>query len=259
MLGRISAVQSRNKANQVTETVTATPSGAIVHDRTIMSEIDDSRFTAGGWAHAEPVRAALRAGGRGNTLYVGNVPRQFVLRRYRRGGLIGKVVRRHYLWTGEERTRPFQEWRLLARLVDLGLRVPRPAAARYERYGPVYTADLITVRIPGAMALSERIADAPRDQRFWASIGVAIREFHAAGVYHADLNAYNVQLDDDGDVWLIDFDRGRLRSAGPWQQHNLNRLHRSLEKVRSMDPGVHYAKENWEQLLEGYFDAARSA
>ncbi len=240
----------------MTEIVETTGTGAIVYDGTIIREMDDSRFTAAGWAHAEPVRAALRAGGRGNTLYVGNVPRQFVLRRYRRGGLIGKVVRRHYLWTGAERTRPFREWRLLARLSERGLRVPRPAAARYQRCGLVYTGDLITVRIPGAKSLSERIAETPRDERFWAAVGAAVRRFHAAGVYHADLNAYNVQLDEDGVVWILDFDRGRIRPPGPWQQHNLNRLHRSLEKIRVLNPGLYYAKENWEQLLQGYFDAA---
>ena len=53
-----------------------------------------------------------------------------------RGGLVGKLVRDRYVWTGEDNTRPFVEWRLLAKLAVNDLRVPRPAAARYM-YGMV--------------------------------------------------------------------------------------------------------------------------
>jgi len=40
-----------------------------------------------------------------------------------------------YLWTGEARVRAITEYRLLARLTDLGLPVPRPLGARYRRVG----------------------------------------------------------------------------------------------------------------------------
>jgi len=199
------------------------------------------------------------SGGRGSTLYVGNIPRQFVLRHYFRGGLIGRVVRDHYVWTGEDRTRPFREWRLLEKMIARGLRVPRPAAARYCRRGPVYTADLITVTIPRVRALSELIAATPVDSSFWQALGAGIREFHSAGVYHADMNAYNLQIDADGCLWMLDFDCGRLLAPGTWQQKTLSRLHRSLEKIRTLNPDLRYSKENWEQLLRGYFEASRSA
>ncbi|MDH3350187.1 MAG: hypothetical protein OEM51_01465, partial [Gammaproteobacteria bacterium] len=116
----------------MTESVVETTTGAILFDRQIINEISEARFQAAGWLHAEPVGGALRASGRGNTMYVGNVPRQFVLRHYVRGGLIGKIVHDAYVWAGEDRTRPFAEWRLLAKMADSGLRVPRPAAARYR-------------------------------------------------------------------------------------------------------------------------------
>ena len=149
----------------MTETVDKTQNGAILYDRQVIREISEDRFEASGWLHAEPVKGSLRSAGRGNTLFVGNVPRQFVLRHYVRGGLIGKVVRDAYLWTGEDSTRPFAEWRMLAKMADSGLRVPRPAAARYCRKGPFYTADIITVRIPNVAPLSEYIAgDAPPER-----------------------------------------------------------------------------------------------
>ena len=83
--------------------------------------------------------------------------------------------------------------------------------------------------------------------------------FHEKGVCHADMNAYNLQIDNDGDLWMLDFDRGRLLPPGPWQQQTLARLHRSLQKIVSLEPRLHFRQLNWEQFLEGYFDASRSA
>lgn len=242
----------------MTETVEKTAGGAILYDKQVINQMDESRFGPAGWLHAEPVAGELRSAGRGNTLYVGNVPRQFVLRHFIRGGLPGKVVRDWYVWNGEDKTRPFAEWRMLAKMVGKGLRVPRPAAARYRRWGLFYRADIITVRIPNITPLSAMIAK-PRAADFWESLGAAVNEFHAQGVFHADMNAYNLQIDHDGDLWMLDFDRGRLLAPGPWQQKTLSRLHRSLQKVAMLDPKLHFAPENWEQLLSGYFDASRSA
>tara|TARA_R110002096_G_scaffold154_30_gene1012 strand:+ start:9395 stop:10126 length:732 start_codon:yes stop_codon:yes gene_type:complete len=243
----------------LTETVERTTNGAILYDKAIINQISDERFTPQGWPHVEKLRGELRSAGRGNTLYVGNVPRQFVLRHYMRGGLIGKINRDKYMFSGEDLTRSFMEWRLLDKLAANNLNVPRPAAARFVRKGTFYTADIITVRIPDVVALSQYIAAEERDATFWQSVGASIWTFHKAGVYHADMNAYNIQIDADGDVWMLDFDKGSLKPPGPWQQQTLSRLHRSLEKVRALDPALHFQDSNWEQLLEGYFNASRSA
>ena len=243
----------------MTESVEKTATGAILYDRSVISEISEDRFEPAGWQHSEPVTGSLRSAGRGNTMYVGHVPRQFVLRHFVRGGLIGKLVRDSYVWNGEDNTRPFAEWRLLAKMADSGLRVPRPAAARYRRRGLIYTADIITVRIPGVQSLSGFIAVERRGSDFWSALGAAIQEFHSAGVFHADMNAYNLQIDARGQLWMLDFDRGRLMPPGRWQQKSLSRLHRSLQKVRTLDPKLHFVRQDWEHLLAGYFDASRSA
>lgn len=243
----------------MTETVEKTLTGAILYDKAIINQITEDHFTANGWRHSEVLTGKLGSGGRGNTMFVGNVPRQFVLRHFRRGGLIGKFVREHYFWSSEEKTRSFAEWRILAKMAEHDLRVPRPAAARYIRFGTFYTADIITVRIPGVRPLSEVIAEAPQDAAFWASIGAAIHHFHDVGVYHADMNAYNLQIDEDGKLWMLDFDRGRLMQPGSWQQQTLNRLHRSLQKIRTLDPKIHFRAAQWAALLDGYFSASRSA
>jgi 3-deoxy-D-manno-octulosonic acid kinase len=243
----------------LTETVERTANSAILYDRSIINQISADRFSPAGWLHAEPVGGALGSGGRGTTLYVGNVPKQFVLRHYRRGGLPGKLIRDVYVWTGEDDTRPFREWRMLAKMSGFGLRVPRPAAARYVRHGPFYTADILTLRIPGVRPLSQVIAEKARDEAYWGSVGADLFEFHAAGVYHADMNAYNVQLDARERVWLLDFDKGRLREPGLWQQQTLKRLHRSLRKLRRLNPNLYFGQAEWDALLAGYFSASRSA
>ncbi len=229
----------------------------MLYDRAVINQMTETLFTPAGWRHAEPVTGDLRSAGRGNTLFVGNVPKQFVLRHYRRGGLVGKLVTDLYVYTGQDQVRSFAEWRLLKKMVDFGLRVPRPAAARYRRVGPFYTADLITLRLPDVQPLSAAIAE-ERDAGFWQSIGKAIHGFHDHGVYHADMNAYNLQIDPADRLWMLDFDKGRLRTPGTWQQETLRRLHRSLIKIKSLDPRLHFLESDWEALLEGYFSASRS-
>ena len=243
----------------MTETVENTATGAILYDKAIINQMSEERFTPEGWLHAELLTGSLRSGGRGNTVFVGNVPRQFVLRHYMRGGLVGKVVRDTYIFSGADKTRSFMEWRLLDKLASNNMRVPRPAAARYTQRGTFYLADIITVRVPDIVPLSQYIADHNPNEAFWNSVGASINEFHQAGVYHADMNAYNVQIDSDGLLWLLDFDKGELRQPGRWQQETLSRLHRSLRKIIGLDPRLNFRSVNWEQLLEGYFSASRSA
>jgi 3-deoxy-D-manno-octulosonic acid kinase len=241
------------------DTVEKTSNGAIVYDTEIINQISAAAFDAESWPQASPVTGALRSAGRGNTMFVGHAGGEFVLRHFIRGGLPGRIVRDAYLWTGERQTRAFAEWYLLAKLVRMGLPVPRPAAARYVRSGPIYRADLLTVRIPGIRSLADRISESPGGPPFWVGLGRGIRKFHDAGVFHADLNAYNVQVDPLGRMFLLDFDRGKLMQAGVWQQKNLARLHRSLQKIKRLDKQLHFRPANWNELLEGYFSESRSA
>ncbi|HSH47581.1 MAG TPA: 3-deoxy-D-manno-octulosonic acid kinase [Halomonas sp.] len=154
----------------------------------------------------------------------------WVLRPYRRGGMVARLSRRHYLWTGLERTRAFRELRLLARLYGESLPVPRPVAAAVFREGAVWSGALITVRIPEARALADLLMDHAADTALLERVGGVIRRFHAAGLDHVDLNARNLLVDAQRQVWLIDLDRCRLRSDGAWKAGNLRRLRRSLVK-----------------------------
>ena len=124
-------------------TVEKTKTGAILYDRAVLNHISSGSFTPEAWQWSQPVSGALHSAGRGATMYVGDGDNEFVLRHYRRGGLLGRVNRDLYWWLSEERTRSFSEWRLLSWLHSKGLPVPRPAAARYSRVGGLlYRADL---------------------------------------------------------------------------------------------------------------------
>lgn len=252
--------QANEDSRRAGETVENTETGAILYDRTLLNHISDGHFNAAGWQRAQPVTGSLRSSGRGNTTIVGDGNAEFVLRHYRRGGLPGRVNRDLYLWLGRARVRSFDEFRLLATLRARGLPVPRPAAARYRRVaGLFYTADLLTVRLEGFRALSDRLMERAAGQDFWQAIGAGIRRFHDAGVCHADLNAYNVQIDSDDRMALLDFDRGRLLAPGPWQQRNLARLYRSLRKVHSLEPRIAFTETDWRHLVRGYSGVAMSA
>lgn len=242
----------------MTESVAKTRHGAIVYDPDIFDQVSEDMFHAGAWLSVSPVVGVLAAAGRGNTLIVSDGSREFVLRKYVRGGMIGRLIKDTYFWTGEDETRSFAEWRLLEKLVRKGLNVPVPAAARYRRNAMFYTADLLTVRVPGIRSLADRLLESPGTEKFWRSLGSAICRTHKANVYHADLNAYNVQLDENDELWLLDFDRGKLSATGTWKQQTLSRLHRSLQKIRSLAAQLHFAEGDWKQFLEGYFSESRS-
>jgi 3-deoxy-D-manno-octulosonic acid kinase len=192
------------------------------------------------------------AGGRGTVVFLRGDDGDWALRHYHRGGLPGRFLDDHFLWLGAAQTRSFREWRLLRRLHAGGLPVPRPIAARYRRRGVGYTADLLTARIPGAEPLSARLARAPLSPEAWRRIGRCLRRFHDAGVFHADLNAHNLLLDEAGTPWVLDFDRGRLRPPGAWRRRNLERFWRSLRKLDSGRSGIHAGAGDRAALLEGY-------
>lgn len=243
----------------MTESVERTRNGAIVYDSDIFNQVSVDLFRVSAWMSATPVQGALGAAGRGNTQIVSDGSREFVLRKYVRGGLIGRLITDTYFWSGEDQTRCFAEWRLLDKLVGKGLKVPTPAAAYYRRNAMFYTADLLTVRVPGIRSLADRLLEAPGTQEFWQALGSAICKIHKADVYHADLNAYNVQLDQDDELWLLDFDRGKMSASGTWKQETLSRLHRSLRKVRRLSAKLHFTEADWNQFIDGYFKESRSA
>ncbi|MEJ0037381.1 MAG: 3-deoxy-D-manno-octulosonic acid kinase [Gammaproteobacteria bacterium] len=202
------------------------------------------------WKERDEVDGEAR--GRGTTYFVRTGKQQFVLRHYRRGGLIAKAMGDRYFWRNENATRSFSEWQLLYHLHRAGLPVPAPIAARYRRHGLLYTADLITERLTDSVSLAEQLRSRGIPILGWITIGRCIRAFHDLGVCHPDLNAHNILLVGDDSVYLIDFDRGRLMKPGLWCDGNLVRLRRSLEKITYKLPPEHFSEADWHGLLDGY-------
>lgn len=197
-------------------------------------------------------RVTGSAQGRGEAWFLRWNGRDWVLRHYRRGGAIARFLNDRYFGLSPESSRAFREWRLLAELYRRGLPVPRPVAACVEKYLFFYRADLIIEKIPDVRSLAQLLKDQALPDSLWREIGKCLRRFHDAGCWHADLNAHNILIDGDGQVFVIDFDRGRLRQPGRWAEKNLERLLRSLKKIDRISGPIHFQHSDWHTLLEGY-------
>lgn len=244
----------------VDERCTSIPNGCILYDAAHVRKPEADLFDLDAWSRRNALESVT--GGRGSIAILRAEEGRWVLRHYRRGGLVAKLSKDRYWWTGADRTRSFAEWRLLAKLRALELPVPHPIAARFVRYGLTYTADLITQLLENTTTLAQALVGSNVDADTWHEVGRTIARFHRCGVHHADLNAHNILLaaapstparvlNPKPQVHVLDFDRGRVRPRGAWEADVLARLHRSLEKV-SAHAGRPFAQEQWQHLLQGY-------
>ena len=222
--------------------------GGILYDTSRLRKPGAEVFDVEHWRRQGALQEM--AGGRASIAIVGAGAERWVLRHYRRGGFIAQFSRDRYFWLGESRTRSFAEWRLLAELRRRGLPVPAPVAARYVRGALTYRADLITEHLPNTRTLADAITGAQLPRESWEAIGRTIAQFHRAGAHHADLNAHNILLDSGtSQVYLLDFDRGRIEARGAWEQDVLARLRRSLEKIKGQRSSVGFGEEQWNWLM----------
>jgi len=226
----------------------------VLYDGSAIQAPDSDFFDPEYWASRQAVLGT--ASGRGQVCIFRHGDAEYVLRHYRRGGLVARLSADRYVWTGLARTRAWREWHLLAWMHNRGLAVPRPVAARVRRRGAFYTADLVTLRLPRVWTLAELLGRFSLPEESWREVGAAIARLHAAGVRHADLNARNILLDDEGKVFLLDFDRAqRMARRGRWQQSNLDRLRRSLDKFGAEDIMFRFEDQAWNWLMDGYVAA----
>jgi len=192
------------------------------------------------------------AEGRGSAHFLETAFAPAVLRKYLRGGQAARFSKDRYLFTGFERSRPVAEFRMLEKLAGDGLPVSEPLAALCSRQGLFYTGWLMTRRIMDALPLADRLGAPGDESSLWGGVGSTIRQFHDHGVVHADLNARNILTGPENRIYLIDFDRARIRPGDKRAfQANLRRLRRSLIKLwpDSSEAGL---EDCWTKLLEGY-------
>ncbi|EDL67801.1 3-deoxy-D-manno-octulosonic acid kinase [Vibrio campbellii] len=197
-------------------------------DDEIISDPTLPLFDAGYWQEQGKILGS--ASGRGTTWFVQLDSMQAALRHYRRGGLFGKLVKDQYWFSGWEQTRSAQELNLLQVLIDAGVNVPRPIAARAVKTGLTYQADLLSERIPNARDLVSILQEKSLPEVMYQKIGQEIAKMHKVNVNHTDLNIHNILIDDQDKVWIIDFDKCCQQLDGDWRKRNLNRLKRSFDK-----------------------------
>ena len=224
--------------------------GYILYDSSLLAKPFSGLFNAA--ALAERALLMEPTVGRGGGYFLRFGSQEWVWRHHRRGGIMARVLTDEFAGWRLEYTRSWKEWRLLAALYVRGFPVPRPVAAFVSRKFGYYRCDLITQRIAPAQNLSALLKKAPLSSEVWMAIGACVRRFHDAGIYHADLNANNVLLDDQMRVYLIDFDRSGQRRGGIWQRQNIDRFQRSLRKIANSTNRLYFNQKDFHFFLSGY-------
>ncbi|CAH9059294.1 3-deoxy-D-manno-octulosonic acid kinase [Pseudoalteromonas holothuriae] len=214
-------------------------------------------FDAKYWQQKNAIVATKQ--GRATAWFFKNDGQVNVLKHYWRGGIAGKFLSDQYFFSGFKNTRVYQEFTLLCQLDALGLSISKPIAAKVTRSGIIYRGDLITHAISGAKSLCEVLQARSTSKEELILVAQTLANFHNAGVFHADLNINNILFSDDGQVYLIDFDRGQLRSPkSSWQKENISRLQRSFNKEAGKWPAFNFTKDDWQLLHQSYLNSLKT-
>ena len=181
----------------------------------------------------------------------------WVLRHYYRGGLIAKLINDRYLYSSLQNTRVYKEIALLEKMLSLGLPVPKPIAGKIQRKGFFYSADLLMEKLD-ARDLVALLKQSNFNETLWTNIGETIAEFHNQSIYHSDLNAHNILVDDKNKIWLIDFDKCEFRDdSSSWKNDNMERLNRSFEKEKNKFSSFNYNNGCWKILNAAYLNSLK--
>jgi len=225
-------------------------SRVIVYDADCIEQAGPQLFDPDFWQRKGVVVGV--AEGRGSALLLDTDFGPAVLRQCLRGGWPARISRKHYFFTGFDRSRPLAEFNMLARLRVLGLPVPHPLAAQCVRAGFLYSGSLLTRRIMDVVPLADLLGSTDAGPELWRETGACIRRFHDQGVVHADLNARNILIRDNESVYLIDFDRAKVQKGAQGSfKSNLSRLRRSLDKLWPAS-APDRLDACWARLLEAY-------
>ncbi|WP_100753520.1 3-deoxy-D-manno-octulosonic acid kinase [Vibrio salilacus] len=223
----------------------------IWYDGSLIDQPSELLFDPSYWQQQQRVLGSAQ--GRGTTWFVDMGQCHAALRHYRRGGLFGKLVEDKYLFTGWDQTRAYQELMLLDQLKQAGVNVPKPIAAKVEKSGLTYTADLLIEKIADAQDLVAILKQGKLSEQAYYQIGEMIGKMHQQQVNHTDLNIHNILLDSDQAVWIIDFDKCRKEAGEHWKKKNLGRLKRSFAK-ECQRFAIHWSENDWLPLQQGYSD-----
>lgn len=158
------------------------------------------------WQPLEPMPGAKGRGGVGRLRLDGC---EMVVRPYRRGGALGRLLEDRY--TRPSRAR--RELDLLAAMRSEGVPVVVPVAAVARRGRAFWRLRLCTELLPGAIPLPDFVAANPAQRRYAVeAAGIVVRLAFEAGLQHPDLHPDNLLCCVRGDkvrAVLVDLDRAR--------------------------------------------------
>ncbi len=130
-----------------------------------------------------------------------------VVKHYRRGGMIARLNKEHYLRTGK--TRCQKEYEQMVRARQAGVNCPEPIAFVFKGL-VLYRGWLVTKEIPHQQTLARLSLQEPeRLPAVMNPFRQQLERLVAHGVWHVDLHPGNVLVDDAGRVYLVDFDKTR--------------------------------------------------
>jgi len=221
----------------------------IIYNDELLNENIEQCFSADYWKQKNKIVGSAQ--GRGTTWFIQLLTMQAALRHYRRGGLFGKIISDYYFFNGWDKSRSIQEFHLLDKLCQSGVNVPQPVAAKVSKSGLCYRADLLSEKIANATDLVDILQQRCLSKLEYQSIGSQIKKMHKNQVNHTDLNIHNILLDDQGKVWIIDFDKCFQQQGEGWQKGNLERLLRSFHK-EVKKRSINWQEGNWDDLMRGY-------
>lgn len=221
-------------------------------DKDLAEQVNKSWFQSDYWQSNNAIVG--ESSGRNTAYFIDYSNLKMVLRRYYRGGLMAKLSRDSYLFTGYSSARAYSEIYMLNAMIQRDLPVPKPLAAMVEKSALFWYKNAILIeRIEDAIDGFHDLLVKPWRPDLWHKLGLMIKQFHLEGVYHSDMNIHNLLLDSNEKFWMIDFDKCRFRDhTSDWQQETINRLKRSLLKEKSKHAEFHFSEANWQALLDGY-------
>ncbi len=194
----------------------------------------------------------MTARGRAEAVFFNREGLDLVLKHYFRGGMVARFMGDRYLGRKPENSRSFREWELLHKMQAMDLPVPVPVIASVTQSGWFYRADLVMQRIKGE-PMADLLMHDVLEAQTWQAVGRCIKKFHNQNVYHADLNARNILVDEDNKIHLIDFDKSCFRYLGDsWKLSNIARLKRSMLKFQKNTSVFNFREQDWKFLLKGY-------
>ena len=155
-----------------------------------------------------PQKADSLLGGRSSasTCYLNGIG-SIVVKYFTRGGLIYRLMKHRYLRFGK--TRGQKEFELLQKVRDLGINAPAPIAHAYRGF-LLYRAWLVTREIRKATSMARlSLEDEEKAREAMKSTIDQISLLIQNGILHVDMHPGNVAVDAGGQVYLLDFDKGR--------------------------------------------------